>query len=318
MRKLTRWGLIFLSCLSLVVLIGSCSSQGETTDSVSGGAVRGEIGVSPTYQIDGARPDSLPERSAPKDLALDGASEQAPQNGTVERKVIREQKLEMDVQNLDQILNRLERRIQEMEGAFIESIEQWQEVMAPNQIRYRAQAVFRVPVKQADDFVSQLEKEGNVLHRTTFGQDVTEEYVDNEARLRNLYRHEKRLLELYEEAKNVEEMLKLEAELSRIREQVEIIEGRQRYIDRVTSTVRITVDLTEVDEKEYLGHKPNESLWAEAWAGLKESIASIGYGAKRGLVFLISALPYLLLSAVIVIPLVWLLRRRKNNNNQSL
>jgi hypothetical protein len=279
-------------------------------------AGKSEMGQAAPPARDYTRAEANAE-AADQDLAAGQEEASTQGEATAERKVIREQELEIDVQNLSQVLSRLEQLASEMEGAFIESIEQWQEEVSPQQTRHRALVVLRIPVDQSSEVLAKLEGEGNVLRRTSYGQDVTEEYVDNQSRLRNLHRHEERLLELYDQAENVEEMLKLEAELSRIREQVEIIEGRQRYLDRVTSTVRITLQLVQVEEKEYLGRKQNEPLMAEAWAGLRESLETISYGAKRTFVFLISALPYLILILAVLLPIFWWIRRRFVKNNHS-
>jgi hypothetical protein len=66
-------------------------------------------------------------------------------------------------------------------------------------------------------------------------RDVTEEFVDNEARLRAKRELEKRYLELLKQAKNVKEMLEIERELSIIREEIEARQGRLNYLQNQVS-----------------------------------------------------------------------------------
>ncbi|QZT34530.1 DUF4349 domain-containing protein [Caldalkalibacillus thermarum TA2.A1] len=169
--------------------------------------------------------------------------------------------------------------------------------------------MLRLPVDQSASFLQEIESYGNVMYRSVHGQDVTVEYVDNDARLRNLAKHEERLLSLYDQVQTIEDMLKLEAELSRIREQIETIHSRQQYLERVTSTVRVTLDLIQVEEKEYLSFQENKPLWEEAWAGFKQSVNAIGRLAQRGVVLFVTVLPYLFAVALVGIPVYAILYR---------
>lgn len=144
--------------------------------------------------------------------------------GVTNRKIIREQTIEQEVKDLKTVIADVEGKLLHMEGAYMQDMQEWKEDNH-NSTQSRAQLIMRVPVNQLASFVSYLEQKGNVLRRTQTGQDVTAEFIDNEARLRNLTAYEERLLKLYEKANNIDEMLKVEAELTRIREPIEQIEG---------------------------------------------------------------------------------------------
>ncbi|EGL83398.1 hypothetical protein CathTA2_1063 [Caldalkalibacillus thermarum TA2.A1] len=229
--------------------------------------------------------------------------------GDSERKIIREQYLQLDVQDLSQTLKQIERLVNRVPGAYIETIEQWTHEAPHRRTEYQAHLVLRLPVDQSASFLQEIESYGNVMYRSVHGQDVTVEYVDNDARLRNLAKHEERLLSLYDQVQTIEDMLKLEAELSRIREQIETIHSRQQYLERVTSTVRVTLDLIQVEEKEYLSFQENKPLWEEAWAGFKQSVNAIGRLAQRGVVLFVTVLPYLFAVALVGIPVYAILYR---------
>jgi hypothetical protein len=79
-------------------------------------------------------------------------------------------------------------------------------------------------------------------------QDVTEEFVDLEARLQNKYRQEERLLDLFDKADKVEDLIKVESELARVRSDIERWEGRKRYLSSQTDYAQIVV-MVEEDEK---------------------------------------------------------------------
>lgn len=101
----------------------------------------------------------------------------------------------------------------------------------------------RIPSDRFDQSMLQVETLGKVLNKQVNTQDVTEQYVDTEARARNLKRTEERLLEHLSRAGVLEEVLRVENELTRIRQEIERLEGQLRFLsDRVAySTISITL-----------------------------------------------------------------------------
>ncbi len=101
----------------------------------------------------------------------------------------------------------------------------------------------------ADSFDSALEAIQSlaveVVRENTSARDVTEEYIDLTARVRNLERTEQQLLELMEEAESVEVVLEVQRELTNVRGQIEQLEGRIRYLEQTTATSLIEVSLRE-------------------------------------------------------------------------
>lgn len=101
----------------------------------------------------------------------------------------------------------------------------------------------RVPATAFDQSMTQLETLGKVLNKHVTTQDVTEKYLDTDARMRNLKRTEERLLDHLSRAGALEDVLRVEKELTRVREQIEQLEGRLRFLtDRVSfSTIHVTI-----------------------------------------------------------------------------
>ena len=78
---------------------------------------------------------------------------------------------------------------------------------------------------------------------STSSRDVTEEYIDLEARLKNAEATENQYLALMDKAVDVEDMLKIQDYLSRVRREIEQIKGQMTYLERTSSTSLITVQL---------------------------------------------------------------------------
>jgi hypothetical protein len=100
----------------------------------------------------------------------------------------------------------------------------------------------RIPVARFDEALRRIEDAGDMLHRNVAVEDVTEEYLDLEIRLRNARAVRDRLEKLLEKAASVEESVLLEKELGRVAGEIERLEGRMKYLrDRAAfSTITVT------------------------------------------------------------------------------
>lgn len=101
----------------------------------------------------------------------------------------------------------------------------------------------RVPSKNFDLFLSDISKGVAYFdNKEISSQDVTEEYIDIDARLKAKKILESRYLELLKKANKVTEMLEIEKQLSAIREEIEAKEGQLRYMQSQISMSTITID----------------------------------------------------------------------------
>jgi hypothetical protein len=100
----------------------------------------------------------------------------------------------------------------------------------------------RVPSENFDTVIQSISDGVSYFEEKTISQrDVTEEFVDLNARLKAKRTLEKRYLELLSKAKNVKEILEIERELSKIREEIEAREGRLQYLQSQVSESTITI-----------------------------------------------------------------------------
>jgi len=103
----------------------------------------------------------------------------------------------------------------------------------------------RIDKNNFDAVLNKLKEMGTVINVSINVQDVTQEYVDNESRLRNLEAQQKRLLELMEKSATVKDSIEVQRELSNIEGQIEVIKGRQNYLDNLIAFSTIDVFLSE-------------------------------------------------------------------------
>jgi len=98
----------------------------------------------------------------------------------------------------------------------------------------------RVPRNRFDPALAQIDKIGDVLHRDIQAQDVTDEFVDTEIRIKNGRAMQARLKILLDKA-NVKEALEIEKEMKRVTEELELLEGKLKLLKDKTAYSTITV-----------------------------------------------------------------------------
>jgi len=128
-----------------------------------------------------------------------------------------------------------------LHGGFISSV---------NTREDNGSVAIRVPQSRFHEAIADLEELGEVTTRDPQGEDVSEEYVDLGGQLTTLQHQENRLYEIMEMGMNVEEVLKVERELERVRGKIESIQGRMNYLDSRVELSTITVSLFEEEEIE--------------------------------------------------------------------
>jgi uncharacterized coiled-coil protein SlyX len=165
----------------------------------------------------------------------------------------------------------------------------------------------RIPVPQFDRFMEETGKLGIAQQREVQADDVSEEFVDLEARLKNKQQLEARLLELVaKRSDEIKDVIAMEAELARVREEVERMQGRMRYLtDRVTMT---TVEISAFERRDF---RPPEATFAGRIAQtFWQSLDVLRQFAESWVLVAVGMVPWLVVLALFLGPLVWYARRR--------
>jgi hypothetical protein len=148
---------------------------------------------------------------------------------------------------------------------------------------------FRVPDDKFETALEQLRDMAvRVESEQTYSQDVTEEYIDLQARLANAEATEQQYLALLDKAVDVEDILNIYDYLSRIRSTIEQLKGRIQYLEQTTSTSLISVSL-----------EPEEAVVGGGWSAL-----GVLKAAARGLVTAGKVLGTIAIWLLIFIP-IW-------------
>ncbi|MDQ4127683.1 MAG: DUF4349 domain-containing protein [Actinomycetota bacterium] len=135
-----------------------------------------------------------------------------------------------------------------------------------------ADLTLSVPSSEFEATLDELRDLGKeVTTDAVTGEDVTEEFVDLESRERNLLAAEESLLRLYDAAKSVGDTLAVQRELTNVRGEIELVQGRIKYLEQRTAFSQITLTIEPV---------PDPSQPASSWD--PAAVAARAWGASLG------------------------------------
>ena len=219
MNKLLKVSIPILLILGLV-LISGCGASPSAAPSIPGEGVPDEERFVPVSWgvLDESETDELTE----------------------DRKIVKTGSMTLEVGNITETMDEVAEMADELNGYVVSSYKYEYERKVLGRI------TIRVPSEKFEEAFARLRQLAiAVPYENTTAKDVTEEYVDLEAKLSNLLATEAQYLALMEKAENVEEMLMVQKELSNVRGEIEQIEGRMKYLEQTSETSLIAVDLEE-------------------------------------------------------------------------
>ena len=183
-----------------------------------------------------------PQSTEPTDLSS-RRSVQEP--GNANRKIIYSASLALVVDDFESIDQRIRNLVKEFDGYVANS-----DLDRMQGRRRMGRWTARIPADAFDRFLDEAQQLGIPESFDQDARDVTEEYVDTQARIANKKKLEARILELLERPDDkIQHVIEVERELGRVREEIERMEGRIRFLnDRISMT---TVSISIREEREY-------------------------------------------------------------------
>lgn len=206
-----------------------------------------------------------------------------------ERLIIKSGSLTMVVKDVRETVSAIIKYAED-KGGFVVNSNISKEGLAPY-----AELTVRVPAKGFDIGLGEVKQMGEVKSEIVNGQDVTEEYVDLQARVKNLRASESQFLQIMTRAVKIEDVLAVQRELTNVRAQIESLAGRIKYLEQSAGMSALTVYLST--DPNVLPALDQENKW-KPWAEVK--------AAARSLVEVGKVLVNLVIWLVIYIP-VWLI-----------
>jgi len=173
----------------------------------------------------------------------------------------------------------------------------------------------KVPVEKFEETLANIKKIATqVLRESSNAQDVTEQYADLQAQLKNKRAEEESFSKILNTAGKIDDILAVTKELSRVRGEIERLEGKIKYMDSQTDMSTITINLSE--DAEVTPISDDWRPWEVVKQSAKELISNIQGFADGIIRFIIVGIPALIPFAILVLIFVWVGRKffRKLNS----
>ena len=178
-----------------------------------------------------------------------------------------------------------------------------------------ASYTIRIPSAAFPSLMSSLSSLGNVPYTNTYTENITSQYYDVQARLDAYKTQEKRLLEMMEIAETVEDVITIEDRLTEIRYQIESMQSSLNNWDRKVSYSTLYLDVTEV--KEYTPVETVKTTYTEKIAAaVKNGLKSVGDFFADFLLWLLEALPTLVILGIIAWIVIAIIRKRVSTRDE--
>lgn len=172
----------------------------------------------------------------------------------------------------------------------------------------------KIPSGGFMSFINEMEKIKHIdFQRSMQGTDVTEEYVDLEARLKAKKVVEARLLAFMEKATGADDLVRFSSELGAVQEEMERIQGRIRYLDQNVALSTIELRMYQRLEPASAQSKDGQPFWERMTGTMQSSTEFVFDFLQRLVLFIAGALPVLAILAVFGLPAYWIVRKSRTN-----
>jgi hypothetical protein len=225
----------FTACFALLLLgLSGCASTDQPRPQQSSGAPAAQPTVveSSDDLSTGARPAGGGGAEMRTTALQEPANPQA-----VERKIIRNAEITLEADSPEEAQRRVG-SIAESSGGFVVTSDSQQRGDAGVFITL----TLRVPAAQFVPALDSIRAVGSrVLQEKVSAQDVTQEFIDLEARLRAKRALEAQFLEIMKQARSISDALEVQRQLAEVRSEIEQMEGRRRFLENQASLSTIVV-----------------------------------------------------------------------------
>ena len=224
--------------------LAACGSQPRRADAPIAQNQEGRLATEPKANLKQQYYDTQGQRPVAQPVSLNQADQSQSMAEAMNRKILRNAELTLEVSD-PSVAQRQITSIAEALGGFVISSESKQrQIGDAGKTELELQLVVRVAATNFGSALEQIRAQGTrVIQEKTTGQDVTEEFIDLEARIKTQRALELQFLEIMKQANKVADALEVQRQIADVRTEIEKLEGRKRFLENRASLSTITVSL---------------------------------------------------------------------------
>ena len=212
----------------------------------------------------------------------------------IEQKIIKEATLRFETDNIETTFNQIQKASTTNKARIINDSE------GKDFATVFRNLTVKVPSQNFDRFISDISKGVSYFEvKNISAEDVTEQYIDLNSRLKTKRKLEERYLQILQKATKISEILEIEKQISTIREEIEAKEGQLKYLESRVAESTVTIEFYKtIAEKEGI----KTSYGSKIWTAIKTGFFSL----SEFLISIISIWPFIIVFCV----LAYFIRKR--------
>jgi hypothetical protein len=178
--------------------------------------------------------------------ATESIPAETPPSALANRRLIRNATVELEVVSFDDALQKIT-ALANQERGYVATTSSEKQANG----KLRGQVIVKVWPENLDRFLQEIRGLGELKNQTLGTEDITKAYFDTDARLKNARVMEQRLIDMLKtKTGKVSDLLQVEKELARVREEIENVQGQLKYWDSQVQFATVTISLAEKDMEE--------------------------------------------------------------------
>ncbi|HHY14017.1 MAG TPA: DUF4349 domain-containing protein, partial [Thermoanaerobacterales bacterium] len=237
-------------------------------------------------------------------MSPDSGEMVAPRSASIDdgftKKLIKRANIQLEVEELEQKLNEISQLV-ELKGGYVENSSVWSSTTTV-EIQKNSNLLIRVPESSFDEVLFTIEEMGYTKSKNITGEDKTLEYIDIEARMRNMELHEEKLLMIMDKATNMQETIEIMREVGNIRADIESMKRQLKYLDNQIRFSTIDLDMFETSSpKSGINMRNYRGLWGRIVEAFILNVNNLINNGASILIYISSALPMVIVIAIIIV-----------------
>lgn len=212
-----------------------------------------------------------------------------PADAEVPRKITHNLTLSLEVATINEAVTRISQEVQQLGGYVVES---QQNGLDSNS---SAQLTLKIPADKLNGLRDSLSTWGKILDQHLLANDITNQYYDSQVRLQTLEAEEKRYLEILNQAKTVDDVLKVENALGNLRQQIEQLKGQLKLWNNQVDYSTVTLQLVTLQSPNVSVINPWQPItWSKTWKATQGAVLKTISSTWNVLNYLVVGVGYLL------------------------
>lgn len=214
--------------------------------------------------------------------------------------VAKEAHLTVDVKDLEDFDSNISKLVQDMGGYFTNTdIQNYDGEYSTDRYAYYT---LKVPADKLDDFINTIDGAATITERNISSEDISLQYIDNDARLEASKTEREKLLKLMDEATEVSDMIEIESRLSDVQYQIDSAEQQKR-------TLKGRVDYSLVNITAHEERNVEHPIRKAFEINFREQILDGMENAVKTFVRIIAAIPVIIIVTAFIILFIWVLKK---------